>query len=637
MELSHGRQPRLALACPRCWPAWCAVLWLALLVPAMAQDLGLQSAHWKVNRVETTTRFAADASSVIDYTLEREALSDQGAQTVGKAARSYHRGLQRHEVVEAYTLKADGRKLAVAADAIQVQSGVASTGAGASMPEMAIVLVTFPDVQRGDRTVLRGRLITHTPMLPGWAQGADLIIPVVAFDVISIRVEAPRSLGLKVFSDGFTMNKEDGGDSEAWQLRASAAARVTDPAPANSLTGLPRFYASVWNDHAQLAQAYADQANAKAVVTDAARQLALDITRGKTTPREKAAAIHDWVRRNIRYVAVYLGAGGFVPHDVAWILGNRYGDCKDQALLMQTLLKAVEIEAVPVLINTLAEYVLPELPTLASFNHCILYLPGLDLFADPTDGRVPFGALSMADSDKPVAVALAGGAKLMRTPAMTADANRVSVRSFWRISKNGRASAAIRVETTGYAATVLQDRLAQIPPDMGGEAVQKLLTASNMRGTGAVRFPAIQRDVQRQTLELDLDVPTFLAEPEAGSISANPALTMPIFAVGYLGDYAADQRQFAMACLPVRIREDFELHFDPEFKLLRAPDSVKLAHQDGVTYEAQYRLANQVLTGWRELTLSQARHWCSPADYSARKSVMTSIRRNLRATILYQQ
>ncbi|MBC7468586.1 MAG: DUF3857 domain-containing protein, partial [Ramlibacter sp.] len=531
---------------------------MALSLSAMAQNLGGQSAHWKVNRAETTIRFAADASSVTDYTIEREALSDQGALIVGKATRPYHRALQRHEVVEAYTLKADGRKLPVAADAIQVQSGIASGGTSPSMPEMAIVMLTFPDVQRGDRTVLRGRLTNHTPMLPGWAQAVDLIVPVVAFDLVAIRLEAPKALGLKVFSDGFALQRSDSADTEVWQLQASSAARVLDPAGANTLTSMSRLYASAWNDHAQLARAYGEQVTAKAVVTDEVRRLSLEITRDKASPREKAAAIHDWVRHNIRYVAIYLG----------------YGDCKDQALLMQTLLKAVDIEAVPVLINSTAEYVLPELPTLVSFNHCILYLPGLDLFVDPTDSRVPFGALPMADSDKPVAVALAGGAKLMRTPPLAADANRVSVRSVWRIAKNGRASAGIRVEATGYAATVLQDRLAQIPPDMGGEAVQKLLTASNMRGTGAVRFPAVQRDVQRQTLELDLDVPTFLAEPEAGSISANPALTMLTFAVGYLGNYAADELQLAMACLPVRVREDFELHFAPEFKLLRAPENV---------------------------------------------------------------
>lgn len=135
MQISHGRRPRLVLACPRCWLAWSAILWLALLLPAMAQDLGGQSAHWKVNRVETTTRFAADASSVVDYTLEREALSDQGAQTVGKASRSYHRALQRHEVVEAYTLKADGRKLGlVPLEATPLWTWIASAATASLRP-----------------------------------------------------------------------------------------------------------------------------------------------------------------------------------------------------------------------------------------------------------------------------------------------------------------------------------------------------------------------------------------------------------------------------------------------------------------------------------------------------------------------
>jgi Transglutaminase-like superfamily/Domain of Unknown Function with PDB structure (DUF3857) len=615
----------------------CGCLALACCLPVVAQDLGGQSAHWKVKRVETRVQFRADASNVMEYTLEREALSDQGAQLVGKGTRSYHRGLQQHEVLEAYTLKADGRRLPVGADAIQLQSGVAASGTGASMPEMAVVLVTFPDVQRGDRTVLRGRLTTHTPMLPGWAQTAEAIFPVIAFDQVLLRIEAPRALHMNVFSDGFAMKKESAGDSEVWEARASAAAATPDASPVNSLTGLARVYASAWQDHAQLVKAYADQANPKAIVDASVEQLALQITRDKKTPREKAAAVHDWVRRNVRYVAVYLGVGGFVPHDVSWILANRYGDCKDQALLMQTLLKAVGVEAVPVLINSLPEYVLPELPTQLSFNHCILYLPGLELFVDPTDGRIPFGSLSLADSDKPVAVALAGGAKLMRTPAFTPERNHLAVRSVWTVHKSGAATGTVRAEADGYAATALQDRLGQIPPGQGSEAVQKLLAASNMRGTGAALFPPIQRYEQRQKLELNLDVPAFLAEPQAGTVRVHPSLTLPIFSVGFISSYAEERRQLAMGCVPVHVREDFEMRFDPEFKLLRAPDDIKLAEHKGILYEAHYKLEGQVLTGWRELTLDQKQHWCSAAEYAVRRPAMLRIRRNLLSTLLYQQ
>jgi len=59
------------------------------------------------------------------------------------------------------------------------------------------------------------------------------------------------------------------------------------------------------------------------------------------TPLEAAKRLHisdKTLRRirqqgHIRYVAIELGAGGFIPHDPDWTLTNAYGDCKDQAVL----------------------------------------------------------------------------------------------------------------------------------------------------------------------------------------------------------------------------------------------------------------------------------------------------------------
>jgi transglutaminase-like putative cysteine protease len=51
-------------------------------------------------------------------------------------------------------------------------------------------------------------------------------------------------------------------------------------------------------------------------------------------------------------VAVWLGNGGYVPHDAATILENGYGDCKDHVALLGALLKAKGIASEPVLINS---------------------------------------------------------------------------------------------------------------------------------------------------------------------------------------------------------------------------------------------------------------------------------------------
>ena len=609
----------------------------SLATQAQAQAPVALAAHMKVNRVETTLRFEADASATNDYLVEREALSEYGAQLIGKFSRSYNTGLQRHEILEAYTTKADGRHLAVAPDAIQIQSGVASGGTAPSQPEASIVVVTFPDVRTGDRTVLRGRLVTHTNFLQGWGQAVDFVFPTLSIDSLSTRIEAPTGLGLNVVARGISATRTQGADTEVWELRGGGAAQAVERASVNALTTAPRFLASTWKTHAQLGDAYTVQVNAKAVVTQPVQQLAMEITQGTTQRRNKVVAIHDWVRTNIRYVAVYLGNGGFVPHDVGWILKNRYGDCKDQALLMITLLKAVGIEAVPVLINTSPEYVLPELPTAVSFNHCIVFIPELDQFADPTESRIPFGSLSLADSDKPVAVGLAGGALIMRTPALRPEGYSTVVRTGWRIAGDGKASGQVRVETSGYAATQLQDRLMQVAPGTQAQYVQTLLGTAGLRGTGEARYPAIQRAAQNQALEVDLEVRNFLDEPQAGNLNPNPTLNLPFFIVFNMGNYAAEDRLSAMACSPIRLREEFEMRFAPSFRIRRVPDNVRLVHDDGLLFEAQYKLEDNVLTGWRELTASQPRQWCTPTQYANRKSMMQRVARHLRSTILYEQ
>ena len=81
------------------------------------------------------------------------------------------------------------------------------------------------------------------------------------------------------------------------------------------------------------------------------------------------------MKKNIRYVGVYLSAGRVVPHDAASVLRNKFGDCKDKATLMAALLAAKGIASEQVLINFGNAYTLPDPPNMAAFNHVILYLP----------------------------------------------------------------------------------------------------------------------------------------------------------------------------------------------------------------------------------------------------------------------
>ena len=612
------------------------VLFWVFSLSALAQGSTLPSPQSEVVQSESLWRFFENATLQHEVRAQRRALTDQGAVQIGRQSFSVNKDLEQLDVLEAYTLKADGRRIDIQPEHIQVQSGVATGGTGLSWPGVEIRQITYPDVKKGDSVVWRYRKTTHQPALPGWASGTEFAYPWENILKENIRIEAPKAMKLHVFAAHYAMVKTSEGALDIWSAEGNHQAFAMEQNTANSLSWMPRVYMSTLPGQEAWAERFAQRVAAKAVVTPSLQKLADHITENLQSDRDKARAVYDWVRQNLRYVAVYVGTGGFEPNTVGDILRNRYGDCKDHMLLLITLLKATGIEAVPALLNTTPEYALPELPI--GLTHTIAYLPSFQQFADPTASTIPFGALPWADSDKPVVVALADGARILRTPAFDAQSNRLLVRSSWTVHRDGQAQAMIEVESTGNAATLLQDQLQQIPVGMGSAAVQRILEGSQLSGKGFITYPAVQRDTQAQSMKLELDdVRLLLADPAAGSLAPHPRLNLPLYILDAMGNYTAEARRNPMTCVPVRLREEFELTLDPAFKVLRAPQNMHAAQEDGIVFNAQYQLDGNRLTGWRELVLDHGRHWCNADQYAQRRETMQRITQHLRAGLLYAQ
>ncbi|HEY8572465.1 DUF3857 domain-containing protein [Phenylobacterium sp.] len=93
------------------------------------------------------------------------------------------------------------------------------------------------------------------------------------------------------------------------------------------------------------------------------------------------------VQSGLRYQAVSMGEGGYVPRPVAQIWSARCGDCKDASRLLAALLNHAGFDAVPALVNTFRGWVLDdEDPSTIAFDHCIvrLRLEGASYWLDPT-------------------------------------------------------------------------------------------------------------------------------------------------------------------------------------------------------------------------------------------------------------
>ncbi len=107
----------------------------------------------------------ADGTSVAVNHMQVQATNEAAARKIGEQQLYYIASRNEVEVVEAYTLKSDGRKLPVAPTAIHIQSPPGSSDM-AMFDDRKMKVVVFPDVEAGDTVVLTSRY-TDKPALPG--------------------------------------------------------------------------------------------------------------------------------------------------------------------------------------------------------------------------------------------------------------------------------------------------------------------------------------------------------------------------------------------------------------------------------------------------------------------------------------
>ncbi len=157
---------------------------------------------------------------------------------------------------------------------------------------------------------------------------------------------------------------------------------------------------------------YSDLVGERVDASPEIKQQVATLTASRTTPLRQMQAIAEFVQHDIRYVAIELGIGGFQPHPAPEIFSHHYGDCKDKATLMRSMLHEMGINSYYVLINHERGSVTGEMPAHDGFDHAItaIKLPddladpsliatvqipklGKLLFFDPTNDLIPFGQL----------------------------------------------------------------------------------------------------------------------------------------------------------------------------------------------------------------------------------------------------
>ncbi|MEO6093118.1 MAG: DUF3857 domain-containing protein [Novosphingobium sp.] len=114
----------------------------------------------------------------------------------------------------------------------------------------------------------------------------------------------------------------------------------------------------------------------KAAVIPAQGALRMELERIQSLspdPKVRTEAALALVQDRVRYVALAMGAGGYVPADAETTWSRRYSDCKGKTALLLALLHAMGIQAEPVAVSTtFGDGLDARLPMVGLFNHVLV-------------------------------------------------------------------------------------------------------------------------------------------------------------------------------------------------------------------------------------------------------------------------
>lgn len=158
-----------------------------------------------------------------------------------------------------------------------------------------------------------------------------------------------------------------------------------------------------------------------------------------------------FVQEEIRYTGLEIGAGAFRPTPPDTVLARRYGDCKDKALLLVTLLRAVGVEAAPVLVNSTAgRGTNDRLPGPDAFDHAIAMVrhAGHDYWLDATAVAQGGNLDTIVQADFGGALVLAPGLDgLQQIPARQVTKPQIEVIETYDLRAGTRKLATLDVQT----------------------------------------------------------------------------------------------------------------------------------------------------------------------------------------------
>lgn len=387
-------------------------------------------------------------------------------------------------------------------------------------------------------------------------------------------------------------------------------------------SGLPRyglpFY--TWKD---MGLWYEGLSRERRLPNKAIKDIALELAGNVDNTRSKIERLAEFVQREIRYVSIQIGIGGYQPHEASSILENRYGDCKDKATLLAAMLESLGIESYYVIVNVFRQAVAPDSPvSLFSFNHAILAIKlqerslfegaeaiihdpelGALLIFDPTMVHTPLGRLPYYLRGSSGLLVAGNSSKLIQLPASAAENNRLNRAGKFVLESDGSLSGEVTETLSGVYAERTRMKLQEKDEAGRKRDLEKSLSASLPSfDLKEYEFQNLDRATENLIIHYSFTCSSYVKR--AGNfLNFRPGI------LEVLEDFdifkQKEKRRYPVMFSSVLSGQDeFEIELPEDYALHQTPDLFEISN-DFAEYSAQFELNQRKLLLRRRISIKQ--------------------------------
>lgn len=338
-----------------------------------------------INIDNTVCKVSANGQSSVYRELEYEVLTEQGLKELPGYAFSYSPLRQKAEIVKAEIIR-DGRTIHLT----RFGRNRISDPAYRMYYDLVSYQIPFIGLEVGDIVRVEhrtdefksgnifgdyfGDLQFFTNRYPTKRMTYTLILP----EDMEIHRHVEK------MEPAFSRVNKAGNTAYTWTLDGVSPFESESRMP--GLEGyMPYVAVSTFKDWQSMAAWYKNLIKDQLTLDVETKKIVAELIQGITDPLEIVKRIHEYVVTNTRYVALEFGIHGYKPYQVNQVNTRQFGDCKDKASLIVSMMREAGIEANVAIVRTSDKGTINTFPAmLGYFNHAIAYVPQFDLYLDGT-------------------------------------------------------------------------------------------------------------------------------------------------------------------------------------------------------------------------------------------------------------